>query len=51
MLVDYIKAEPQKEMVKVSDNVRVSENIIQGFEDADYIPRSVSINKKSRGIK
>lgn len=37
-----------KKYVQVSDNVRVSENIIRGFEDCDYIPRSISINKKMK---
>ena len=36
------------DMVEVSDRVQVSEDIIEGFEECDYIPRSVSINKKLR---
>ncbi len=36
----------KKDLYSVSDRVKVSENIIQGYKTEDYIPRSASINKK-----
>ena len=36
----------EKDYVSYGDNVRVSKSIAEGYEDADYIPRSVSINKR-----
>ncbi len=38
------------DLVPVSDNIRVSESIVEGYEDQAHIPRSESINKKYRGI-
>ena len=36
----------EKDYIFYGDNVRVSKSIAEGYEDSDYIPRSVSINKK-----
>ena len=37
--------------VQVTDRVSVSNEIIEGYEGCDYIPRSASINKEMRGIE
>ena len=34
--------EPENKMYKVSDRVSVSQDIIEGYEGEDYIPRCVS---------
>ncbi len=41
----YFYYDTEEEFVSYGDNVRVSKSIAEGYEDSDYIPRSVSINK------
>ncbi len=40
------EVEEEQDYISYGDNVRVSKSIAEGYEDSDYIPRSVSINKK-----
>ncbi len=46
LMIVSLNQEEDKELFSVSDHVKVSKSIIEGYEDKDYIPRSVSINKK-----
>jgi hypothetical protein len=53
-LLNYLesnhKSKSKDGFIQYGNNVKVSKNIVNGFENEDYIPRSVSINKKLRSL-